>query len=370
MDLKVTDLRKAFHAQAGEVQAVHGVSFDVPRGTFFTLLGPSGSGKTTILRCIGGLEMPDSGEIRLGEKIYYSDQQRIGLMPEERGIGMVFQSYAIWPHMTVFSNVAFPLRFGLKRVPAAEITTRVGRVLDLVQMEGLSSRMATQLSGGQQQRVALARALVSEPDLLLLDEPLSNLDAKLREEMRVEIRRIQKTLGLTTIYVTHDQAEALSMSDQIALLRSGNIVQVGGPRELYEKPNNMFASGFIGTSNQLPGTVAGLVSPGAMGSVFIAGKPLACIIVEGCPRQGPVIVSIRPEDIEVSANGANEPATWKGIVRQVVYFGDSMNCEIDFAGTVLRARLHPSTILEDGQEVTLNFKAGRCVAFPQESASR
>ena len=349
------------------MQAVHGVSFEVSKGTFFTLLGPSGSGKTTILRCIGGLEMPDSGEIKLGEKVYFSDRQRIALMPEERGIGMVFQSYAIWPHMTVYNNVAFPLRFGIKRVSPNEIKRRVARVLELVQMEGLADRMATQLSGGQQQRVALARALGSEPDLLLLDEPLSNLDAKLREEMRVEIRRIQKTLGLTTIYVTHDQAEALSMSDQIALLRHGKIVQLGAPRDLYEKPSDVFASGFIGTSNQLAGTVAQASEPGALGTVLIEGRPLDCVIVDGCPRQGSVIVSVRPEDIEVDADGANESGTWRGIVRQVVYFGDSMNCEIDFAGTLLRARLHPSSNLHDGQHVSVNFKSGRCVAFPREA---
>jgi len=369
MDLEVRELQKAFHSRAGGVQAVHGVSFEVPGGSFFTLLGPSGSGKTTILRCIGGLEMPDSGEIRLGGKIFYSDRRRTVLMPEERGIGMVFQSYAIWPHMTVFDNVAFPLRFGLKRTPASEIKTRVGRVLELVQMAGLSSRMATQLSGGQQQRVALARALVSEPDLLLLDEPLSNLDAKLREEMRMEIRRIQKTLGLTTIYVTHDQAEALSMSDQIALLRSGKIVQLGTPRSLYERPSNVFASGFIGTSNQIPGIIANATAPGALGTVLIAGKPLDCVIVEGCPQNGAVTVSVRPEDIDVNVNGTDESRNWKGIVRQVVYFGDSLNCEIDFAGTMLRARLHPSTVLENGQEVAVNFKTGRCVAFPPGSAS-
>ena len=370
MELKVINLKKAFHAQTGNVQAVHGVSFDVLKGSLFTLLGPSGSGKTTILRCIGGLEMPDSGEIRLGEKIYYSDQLRIGLMPEERGIGMVFQSYAIWPHMTVYNNVAFPLRFGLKRVPTGEIKTRVRRVLDLVQMEGLSARMATQLSGGQQQRVALARALVSEPDLLLLDEPLSNLDAQLREEMRVEIRRIQKSLGLTTLYVTHDQAEALSMSDQIALLRRGKIIQLGGPRDLYEKPTDLFASGFIGTSNQIPGTVANAASPGAVGTVLIEGKPLACIIIDGSPQDGAVTVSVRPEDVELNLNGADALGAWKGVVRQVIYFGDSMNCEIDFAGTLLRARIHPSSDLHDGQEVTVNFKSGRCVAFPQEIPNR
>ncbi len=369
MELTVSNLIKTFHAQAGNVQAVHGVSFEVPKGTFFTLLGPSGSGKTTILLCIGGLEMPDSGEIRLGEKVYFSDRQRIALMPEERGIGMVFQSYAIWPHMTVYNNVAFPLRFGINRVAAGEIKSRVKRVLELVQMDGLADRMATQLSGGQQQRVALARALGSEPDLLLLDEPLSNLDAKLREEMRVEIRRIQRTLGLTTIYVTHDQAEALSMSDQIALLRRGKIVQLGAPRELYDRPSDVFASGFIGTSNQLSGTVAQTAAPGTVGTVLIEGRPLDCIIVDGCRLKAPVIVSVRPEDIEVDVQGSTESGTWQGVVRQVVYFGDSMNCEIDFAGTLLRARLHPSTNLHDGQKVSINFKSGRCVAFPQESAN-
>jgi iron(III) transport system ATP-binding protein len=363
MDLVVENLRKFFNSGGSEVQAVRGASFSVTRGTFFTLLGPSGSGKTTILRCIGGLEAPDGGEIRLGEKIYYSARRRIALMPEERGIGMVFQSYAIWPHMTVFNNVAFPLKYGLRRLAASEVQARVKRVLELVQMEGLSGRMATQLSGGQQQRVALARALVSEPDLLLLDEPLSNLDAKLREDMRLEIRRIQRSLGLTTVYVTHDQAEALSMSDRIALLRGGEIVQLGGPRELYERPNDVFASAFIGTSNQLPGEILA----GGLGSVRVKGRDIACVKGAGCPDRGKVIVSVRPEDINVRPANGDEANVWRGTVRQVVYFGDCMNCEIDFAGTVLRARLHPSTVLENGQEVTIDFEAKRCVAFPAES---
>jgi iron(III) transport system ATP-binding protein len=363
MDLVVENLRKFFNSGANEVQAVRGASFTVTQGTFFTLLGPSGSGKTTILRCIGGLETPDGGEIRLGEKIYYSERRRSALMPEERGIGMVFQSYAIWPHMTVFNNVAFPLKYGLRRVSRSEVKARVSRVLDLVQMEGLSDRMATQLSGGQQQRVALARALVSEPDLLLLDEPLSNLDAKLREDMRVEIRRIQQSLGLTTIYVTHDQAEALSMSDRIALLRGGEIVQLGGPRELYERPTDVFASAFIGTSNQLLGEIAA----GGSGSVRVNGRDIACVRGAGCPEKGKVIVSVRPEDIEVRPANGGDTNGWKGTVRQVVYFGDSVNCEIDFAGTVLRARLHPSTVLESGQEVTIAIEAERCVVFPAEN---
>jgi iron(III) transport system ATP-binding protein len=369
MDLFIEDLRKVFRSSQTEVQAVHGVSFVVSKGTFFTLLGPSGSGKTTILRCIGGLEMPDSGEIRLGEKVYYSDRQRIALMPEERGIGMVFQSYAIWPHMTVFNNVAFPLKYGLKRVSKADIRSKVNRVLELVQLEGLAERMATQLSGGQQQRVALARALVSEPDLLLLDEPLSNLDAKLREEMRVEIRRIQKTIGITTIYVTHDQAEALSMSDRVALLRRGKIVQMGNPRELYERPNDIFASAFIGTSNQIPGTIEQLGQPGSLGVVRIEGRSLCCVIAERCQNGSKVVVSVRPEDIDIETTVENNSKAWKGTIRQVVYFGDNMSCEIDFAGAILRARLHPSTMLKEGQEVSIKFNSERCVAFPEESSS-
>jgi len=366
MDLMIRNLRKQFPSKEGEVRAVHDVSFVASKGSFFTLLGPSGSGKTTILRCIGGLEMPDSGEICIGETTYFSSEKRIALMPEERGIGMVFQSYAIWPHMTVFDNVAFPLRYGIRRIRRAELRPKVDRVLELVQLEGLATRMATQLSGGQQQRVALARALVSEPSLLLLDEPLSNLDANLREEMRVQIRRIQKTLGLTTIYVTHDQAEALSMSDQIALLRNGEIVQFGTPRELYEKPGDVFTSTFIGTSNQVPGIVEQPTTPGDVGVVLLAGRPLSCVIGKGCLSKRNVVVSVRPEDIEVKPGNGSDGGSWKGTVRQVVYFGDSMNCEIDFAGTTLRARLHPSTMLQDGEEVTIDFKTDRCVAFPCE----
>ncbi len=367
MDLVIKDLRKTFRSDTFEVPAVHGVSLSVAKGQFFTLLGPSGSGKTTILRCIGGLEMPESGEIQQGGKIFYSDKKRIALMPEERGIGMVFQSYAIWPHMTVFNNVAFPLQYGLKRIPKAEVKSKVSKVLSLVQMEPLASRMATQLSGGQQQRVALARALVSEPNLLLLDEPLSNLDAKLRDEMRIEIRRIQKSLGLTTIYVTHDQAEALSMSDQIALLRNGKIVQIGSPRELYERPSDFFTSSFIGASNTVPGTIRRFATTGALGTVLIQGREFTCVMGEGCKEQGNVVVSIRPEDIGATITGAQKEDGWQGVVRQVIYFGESLSCEIDFAETILRARLHPSIILQEGQRVLLSFIPERCIAFPPET---
>ena len=369
MNLIVQNLAKSFKSAAGEVGAVCGISFSVTTGKFFTLLGPSGCGKTTTLRCIGGLELPDSGMIRLEEKILYSQDKSIALMTEERGIGMVFQSYAIWPHMSVFDNVAFPLRFGPKRLPRAETKSKVRQIFNLVHLDGLESRMVTQLSGGQQQRVALARSLVADPDLLLLDEPLSNLDAKLREEMRGEIRRIQKSLGLTTIYVTHDQAEALSMSDEIAVLRDGKIVQVGTPREIYERPSNGFTSSFIGVTNKLPGTIKQLPCPGSLGSVRINGRELTCVIGKGCRENGSVIVSARPEDIHVEPVCQVSDDSWTGTVRQVVYMGDCLTCKIDSDGLTIRARLHPAVRLEEGQRVVLSLQPERCIALPPESSS-
>src|SRR5438552_9240906 len=218
----VSDLVKTFADRRDRVRAVDGVSFQIEEGEFYTLLGPSGCGKTTTLRCIAGLERTDGGQIIVDGKIVSSHSPNVFVPPHKRDIVMVFQSYAIWPHMTVFENVAFPLRVSKQRVPRSEITRRVEAALALVQLEGYGGRMATQLSGGQQQRLALARALVREPKLLLLDEPLSNLDAKLREHMRAELRDIQRRLGVTTIYVTHDQIEALSMSNRIALMEQGH----------------------------------------------------------------------------------------------------------------------------------------------------
>jgi iron(III) transport system ATP-binding protein len=218
------------------VRAADDVTFDVPEGTFFTLLGPSGCGKTTTLRSIAGLERPVSGEIRIGEAVVFSGERRVFVPPNRRNIGMVFQSYAIWPHMNVFENAAFPLKVGSARLSKAAIDERVNRVLAAVGLADFAGREATRLSGGQQQRLALARALVMEPKLLLLDEPLSNLDAKLRQRMRFELKRLQRELGVTTVYVTHDQNEALALSRQIAVMNAGRIVQVGTPREIYESP--------------------------------------------------------------------------------------------------------------------------------------
>ncbi|PYO08965.1 MAG: spermidine/putrescine ABC transporter ATP-binding protein, partial [Candidatus Rokuibacteriota bacterium] len=230
----------------GTVTAVDGARLEIGDGELFTLLGPSGCGKTTLLRLMAGFYAPDGGEIWFGER-------RVdGLRPYERNIGMVFQNYALWPHMTVRANIAYGLK--LRKLGGAAITERVAAGLDKVNLAGLELRYPGQLSGGQQQRVALARALVLNPDILLLDEPLSNLDAKIRVQVRAEIRKLQKDLGITTVYVTHDQEEALSMSDRVAVMRDGRVLQVASPKELYERPAGRFVADFVGTNNFLPGT--------------------------------------------------------------------------------------------------------------------
>src|SRR3982751_6291243 len=258
--LEVRNLIKSFDGSRGSdtrVFAVNDVSFDVEDGELFTLLGPSGCGKTTTLRCIAGLEMPDQGEIAIDGRTLFSSERHVRVPANERGLGMVFQSYAIWPHMNVFKNVAFPLQVlpRKQRPGKRDRTERVERALKVVQLDHLAGRQATDLSGGQQQRLALARALVLEPPLLLLDEPLSNLDAKLREEMRFELKRLQRELGITGIYVTHDQVEALAMSNRVAVMRDGQIQQIDAPRVIYEQPASRFVADFIGTSNFIDGTI-------------------------------------------------------------------------------------------------------------------
>ena len=246
--LSVKSLYTEYASEHGEVvKAAQDVSFEVPEGKLFTLLGPSGCGKTTTLRSIAGLEKPTSGEIEVAGRAVYSSSRGIFVAPNKRNFGMVFQSYAIWPHMDVFHNVSFPLE--VRKLGKREIDQKVMRVLSAVQLDHLVERDATKLSGGQQQRLALARALVMEPPLLLLDEPLSNLDAKLRDAMRTELKRLQREFNLTTVYVTHDQSEALSLSHEIAVMSDGRIVQVGTPRQIYEQPTNRFVANFVGQTN-------------------------------------------------------------------------------------------------------------------------
>src|SRR5207248_2672236 len=241
MMLTVKGLCTDYLGERGQaIRAANNVSFDVPPGKLFTLLGPSGCGKTTTLRSIAGLARPLLGEISVGDEVVYSSGRNVFIPPNQRGLGMVFQSYAIWPHMTVYENAAFPLPAGRRRAGRRDIEERVMRVLKTVDLEEMAGREATKLSGGQQQRLALARALVMEPRVLLLDEPLSNLDAKLRERMRFELKRLQRELGITTVYVTHDQTEALALSHAIAVMNRGRIEQIGTPREIYERPVNQF----------------------------------------------------------------------------------------------------------------------------------
>src|SRR5260370_26413462 len=235
------------------IRAANDVGCEVPAGKLFTLLGPSGCGKTTTLRSIAGLERPRLGASSVGGNLVYAADKNIFIPPNQRGLGMVFQSYAIWPHMTVFENAAFPLRVGRKRFGRGELEERVIRVLKTVDLEEMAQREATKLSGGQQQRLALARALGMEPKILLLDEPLSNLDAKLRERMRFELKRLQRQLRITTVYVTHDQSEALALSHSIAGISEGHIQQIGAPREIYERPRSQFVAAFVGTTNFLDG---------------------------------------------------------------------------------------------------------------------
>ena len=302
--LSVRDLHMTYTVRNKKApRAVEGVSFEVGRGEFFTLLGPSGCGKTTTLRCVAGLEQPDTGTIEVGGRAVFSSADRVLVPPHKRGIGMVFQSYAIWPHMLVEENVAFPLRVQRKHRNRARMREDVSRALATVGLGGYEKRSATKLSGGQQQRLALARALVWEPELLLLDEPLSNLDASLREEMRLELKRVQTELAITSVYVTHDQVEALAISDRIAVMQGGKILQIGSPRDIYSNPTSLFVAKFVGNTNLVAGTVTSVDGDGA------AAVSTAHGVLRG-RSGGPlragqrVEVAIRPEDLVLTTSEA------------------------------------------------------------------
>jgi iron(III) transport system ATP-binding protein len=316
---------------------------------FVTLLGPSGCGKTTMLRMIAGFEKPNSGEIRIDDRVVSS--AKVFVPPEKRGIGMVFQSYAVWPHMTVFENVAYPLK--IARFSKAEIKSKVEKILDTVHLSRYAARIPSQLSGGQQQRVALGRALVSEPQLLLLDEPLSNLDAKLRESMRFEIKEIQKNFGITVVYVTHDQTEAMAMSDRIMVLNRGIIQQVARPTEIYRRPANQFVADFVGKVNFFKGEAKGKkIELGGIGQ---------SVPYDG-PCSGNVIVALRPENIVIMEEGASSPSAGAGILEgklgSMFYLGDINDCRIDINGLVLRVIAESGSFdtLKEGSKVFLGLK--------------
>ncbi len=357
-------MQKTFSAGASAVQALCGVSFDVKPGQSFALLGPSGCGKTTTLRCIAGLERLDGGQITLDGQVVNAPDQGIHVPPYDRPIGMVFQSYAIWPHMTVFENVAYPLTVGTPRLPGAKIIDRVMDTLRLVKMDALAGRPAPQLSGGQQQRVALARALVAQPKLLLLDEPLSNLDAKLREQMREELRSLVSMLGITSLYVTHDQLEALAMSDRVAVMEQGVIVQEGTPREIYARPRHRFVADFVGAANFLEGTLSRASGEGLGIVALTAGAHLTCRWSRdgtGIPSGDRVVVVIRPEDITISRRPPDGTSNvFEATVEQVTFLGGFVECLASASCGVVRVRAHHSLELRWGERVFLTVLPEAC----------
>ena len=361
----IENLRKTFRSKGqAAVYAIDGVSLNVETGKLLTLLGPSGCGKTTTLRCLAGLERPDSGRISIDGKVVFDAEQRIFVPPSERALGMVFQSYAIWPHMTVFENVAFPLRVARDRkYSTAEIKQEVGRVLEMVRLNGYENRASTQLSGGQQQRLAFARGLVRNPTLLLLDEPLSNLDAKLREQMRVELKRLQRTLGVTTVYVTHDQSEALALSDVIAVFSAGRIVQRGSPQEIYRRPGNQFVADFVGSANFFHGTVAGKSDD--MTTVDTPHGLIRCSFSELVQQGQAVMVTARPEDLTISEKNPGDGLNvFAGKVAHRVFLGEVTDYFVDLGdGREVRVRAAPDVEIGIGRAVHVGIRPQQCVGL-------
>jgi len=331
--IRIKSLEKNFKSQHGLVKALRGISLDVAEGEFCVLLGPSGCGKTTTLRSVAGLEKPDSGEIEINGTVVTSPAQRIHVPTEKRDIGRVFQSYAIWPHMNVFKNVAFPLTQGQKRFPRKLVAEKVRRALSLVQLDGLEDRPATDLSGGQQQRVAMARAMVTEPKILLMDEPLSNLDARLREQMRIELKKITKAIGVTTLYVTHDQAEALSLGDNVCVMNEGDILQVGPPFDMYSRPTSLFVARFVGEMNFIKGKIT---RDGMADSAI--GK-LRCPVPPDCNVGKEVTLAIRPEHLILQPTADQKSQCVDGTITGKTYLGDSALYEVEVSGVTLTVKL-------------------------------
>lgn len=356
MYLSLVNLSKTFQARGGikEVKAVIDVNLEIEKGELVTLLGPSGCGKTTTLRMIAGFEFPSEGQIIL-------DGMEINsLPPHKRDMSMVFQSYAIFPHLNVFENIAYGLN--VQHLSKKEITTRADKVLELVHLEGYGQRAPTQLSGGQQQRVALARALIMEPKVLLMDEPLSNLDAKLREEMRTEIRRIQKEMNITSVYVTHDQIEAMTLSDRIVVMNLGKIEQVGSPLEMYRFPNSRFVADFIGRANFVAATVLG--QSGNDLTITALGKTLTLKNVRRqFARQESVTLIVRPEMVRIKKDGE----LFSGTVRRAAYLGDVIEYDVEIGGELITGIETDPYVMEmfpEGLAVSIGFAEGCIQVLP------
>ena len=363
--LRVEALAKKFAGEGRELAAVNRISFSVPKGELFTLLGPSGCGKSTTLRCIAGLERPEGGAIAVADKMVYSFEKNIFMPPEQRGIGMVFQSYAIWPHMSVYQNVAYALE--VKRTPRSETRRRTMEALELVGLAGVADRPAPHLSGGQQQRVALARAIVGRPSLLLFDEPLSNLDAKLRERMRHEIRELQQRLEITAVYVTHDQAEALAISDTVAVMEAGRILAMGAPRDIYSAPGSRFVADFVGLTNIARGRALTRAQADGIGEVELGFGTLRCRLGDAIRPGDLVDVLIRPESIAVSCTlPAAAQNVWQAAVERLTFLGECQDATVRLGGQSLRVRVPAWLELRSGQPVYLEMAAQRCSAIRAE----
>jgi ABC-type Fe3+/spermidine/putrescine transport system ATPase subunit len=367
--LRIENLYKTFN----RVTAVNRLNLEVREGEFFTLLGSSGCGKTTTLRLVGGLEKPDGGEIHLGDRCLVSESRRLFIKPEKRDMGMVFQSYALWPHMTVFENVVYPLK--LRGIRGREAEKKVAEVLELVGLGGLEERPAPALSGGPQQRVALARALVFSPRVLLLDEPLSNLDAQLREEMRRELKALQRRVHVTVVFVTHDQIEALSLSDRIAIMRTGQLEQVGNPEEVYYHPATPFVRDFLGKTFLLPGKILGVgdqqvnvaiqqfdASPLAIQSSILSRS------ANGLPKVGQsVMVAIRPEQVELWPKAPEGKLNMvPANLQSVQFLGDRYEYTVAL-GSETRVLVSPaSRHLKAGEKIYLELKSEGITLWPRE----
>jgi iron(III) transport system ATP-binding protein len=363
--VQIEGLEKYFGEDKERVHVLKGVSLNVPEGSLYTFLGPSGCGKTTTLRCVAGLERPDGGRISIGGHTVFASGERVYVPTNKRPIGMVFQSYAIWPHMTVAENVGYPLT--IHRRPKAEIRRRVTDVLKVVGLDGLEDRPAPKLSGGQQQRVAFARALVNEPKVMLLDEPLSNLDAKLRVQMRSEIKALQRRTNITTIFVTHDQSEALAISDQIAVMHGGKLIEIGAPHDLYTRPKRRFTATFLGLTNLIEGKVVDVDGDSRPGKMETKKGILSFLPSAKLSKNQAAVISIRPENIPLHKE---KPACMdnvlEGTVTEAIFMGDAYQCKVAVGDDVLSVHTHPFNAVNPGDKVYLHLDPGSCNGLPAD----
>ena len=369
--IEVRGLTKRYPGRTVFRNAVDGIDLDVPEGKLVTLLGPSGCGKTTTLRLVAGLERPDAGRIRIGDQLMCCPEEGVHVGVHHRPIGVVFQSYAVWPHMTAVQNVMFPLQSGRKRLPRAAARRRAMEALDMVGLTEFADRPAPALSGGQQQRVSLARALTREPEVLLLDEPLSNLDAGLRDRVRDEIRAVQQRLGITTVFVTHDQDEALAVSDEIIVMDQGRIVERGRAQDIYLHPREEFTARFMGISNSLPGTVGsctqGTATEGTA-EIDLGHGRLRCLTPGPAAVGSRVNVFIRPESLVLSRKDPTGRG-WKGTVEFSIYHGDCWDYHVRVGDTLLRSRVYREKVgLAHGDPVFVVPEEETAIAIPAKDA--